>query len=155
MKKKVMFVASSGGHLSELLKLETLFNKYDYLLVTEKVDTTEYLKDNYNVKYVSYCSRDNMVNYYINILINLLKSIYIYLKFRPDTIVTTGANTGGVMCFIGKMFGSKIIYIESLAKVKDLSLTGKNMYKIADKFYVQWEELTKLYDKAEYLGRLI
>ena len=29
--KKVIFAASSGGHLTELLKLEKLFDEYDYI----------------------------------------------------------------------------------------------------------------------------
>ena len=35
-RKKVMFIASTGGHLSELLQLSPLFEKYDYTIVTEK-----------------------------------------------------------------------------------------------------------------------
>ena len=69
--------------------------------------------------------------------------------------MSTGAHTGGIMCYIAKFFGSKIIYIETLAKTKNLSITGKNMYKIADKFYVQWKELEEKYDKAIYIGRLM
>ena len=45
--KKVVFASSSGGHLSEILKLESLFNEYDYLLVTEKTDVTEKMKEKY------------------------------------------------------------------------------------------------------------
>jgi hypothetical protein len=42
-----------------------------------------------------------------------------------------------------------------MAKIKELSGTGNNVYKIADKFYVQWKNLAEKYDKAEYIGRLI
>ena len=59
------------------------------------------------------------------------------------------------MCFIGKLFKAKIIYIETLAKIDSLSITGKNVYKIADKFYVQWKSLADKYEKAEYIGRLM
>ena len=50
--KKVIFAASSGGHLTELLKLQELFNEYDYLLVTEKTDVTKELASKYNMKFV-------------------------------------------------------------------------------------------------------
>lgn len=59
------------------------------------------------------------------------------------------------MCVIAKFFKAKVIYIESIAKVDSLSVTGKNVYKFADKFYVQWKTLTEKYDKAEYIGRLL
>ncbi|MDO4282672.1 MAG: PssD/Cps14F family polysaccharide biosynthesis glycosyltransferase [Clostridia bacterium] len=153
--KKVIFAASSGGHITEILKLEELFNEYKYLLVTEKTDITENLKDKYNIEYLKYGPNKNIFKYVYIILCNLVKCTKIILKFKPNTIVSTGAQIGGFMCFVGKLFGAKVIYIESLAKTQTLSKTGKNVYKIADKFYVQWKSLEKKYSKAEYLGRLI
>ena len=90
-------------------------------------------------------------------LYNVFKCISIVLKFKPDTVVTTGAHTGGIMCYVAKILRpkTKIIYIESLAKTNSLSMTGNNVYKIADKFYVQWQSLADKYEKAEYIGRLM
>lgn len=153
--KKVIFVSSSGGHLAELMCLEKLFNEYDYLLVTEETKSTKNLIENYNVKFLKYGSRYYFFKYIFVFIINVIRCIRIVRKFKPDTVVSTGAHTGGIMCYIAKMFGAKIIYIESLAKSKSLSVTGKNMYKKADIFYVQWRELTLKYPKARYLGRLM
>ena len=41
--KKVLFISSTGGHLSEMMMLESLFKKYDYHIITEKTDTTKSL----------------------------------------------------------------------------------------------------------------
>ncbi len=153
--KKVIFAASSGGHLTELLKVQELFKEYDYLLVTEMTDVTRDLKDKYNIKYVDYGPNKNKIVYWWTIFKNLAKAIGIVAKFRPDTIVSTGAQVGGFFCYIGKFFGAKVVYIETMAKIKELSGTGHNVYKIADKFYVQWKNLAEKYDKAEYIGRLI
>lgn len=153
--KKVIFAASSGGHITEILKLEELFQEYDYLLVTEETEVTAKLKQKYKTEYLIYGPNKNIFKYIVNIILNLYKCIQIVRKFKPDTIVSTGAQIGGFMCYIGKIFGAKVIYIESLAKTQTLSKTGKNIYRIADKFYVQWETLAKKYEKAEYLGRLI
>ena len=153
--KKVIFAASSGGHLTELLKVQELFKEYDYLLVTEMTDVTRDLKDKYNIKYVDYGPNKNKIVYWCTIFKNLAKAIGIVAKFRPDTIVSTGAQVGGFFCYIGKFFGAKVVYIETMAKIKELSGTGNNVYKIADKFYVQWKNLAEKYDKAEYIGRLI
>jgi beta-1,4-N-acetylglucosaminyltransferase len=153
--KKVMFVSSSGGHLTELLKLQSLFANYEYMLVTEKTKTTDKLFEKYNVRYMQYGSRQYIFSYFFVFIFNLLKSIELMLTFNPNIVVTTGAHTGGIVCFISKIFGKKVIYIESMAKVTTLSMTGKFVYLFADKFYVQWEELEEKYKKAEYLGRLI
>lgn len=153
--KRVIFAASSGGHLSEILKLEKLFNEYNYLLVTEKTKITENLKNKYNIQFLKYGPTNNPFKYIYLVIYNIIKSFNIIIKFKPKTIVSTGAQIGGIMCFIGKLFGCKVIYIESLAKTEDLSKTGKNMYKFSDKFYVQWKELSNKYKKAEYIGRLM
>ena len=153
--KKVIFAASSGGHLTEILKLQELFPEYDYLLCTEKTDVTKELEGKYNIKYIKYGPCKNKIKYVWTIIQNLASTIKIVKKFKPDTIVSTGAQIGGFFCYVGKFFGAKVIYIETMAKIKELSGTGKNVYKIADKFYVQWKGLAEKYDKAEYIGRLI
>ena len=153
--KKVIFASSSGGHLTELLKLEKLFEEYEYLLVTEKTDVTYKMKDKYNMEFFKYGPNKNIFKYFWAIIYNIYISLKVVIKFKPDTIITTGAQVGGIMCFFGKLFGKKIIYIESLAKVDNLSITGRNVYLFADKFYVQWKNLCKKYKKAEYIGRLM
>lgn len=153
--KKVIFAASSGGHLTEILKLQELFKEYDYLLVTEKTDVTSNMSNKYNMKYVKYGPCSNKIKYVLTIIQNIFLTIKIVLKFKPDTIVSTGAQIGGFFCYVGKFFGAKVIYIETMAKIKELSGTGNNVYKIADKFYVQWKSLEEKYEKAEYIGRLI
>ena len=153
--KKVIFVASSGGHLSEILKLKKLFNEYEYLLVTEETEVTQKLKNEYKVDYLKYGPNKNILKYMWAVIYNVFKSIKVLIKFKPKTVISTGAQVGGIMCFFAKIFGKKVIYIESLAKVNSLSTTGKMIYPLANKFYVQWEELAHRYKKAEYLGRLM
>lgn len=153
--KKVIFVASSGGHLSEILKLKELFNEYEYLLVTEKTQVTSKLDKEYRMEYLKYGPNKNKIKYLGAVLYNVFKSINILLKFKPKTVISTGAQVGGIMCFFAKLMGKRVIYIESLAKVRSLSTTGKMIYPFANKFYVQWESLEKKYKKAEYLGRLM
>jgi UDP-N-acetylglucosamine:LPS N-acetylglucosamine transferase len=74
------------------------------------------------------------------------------MKEKPDCIISTGALITYPICLLGKMMGKKIIYIESFARVDRPSLTGKFMYKVADLFIVQWEELLKHYPKAVHTG---
>lgn len=154
--KKVIFVASSGGHLTEILKLEILFKNYEYMLVTEKTDLTKDLEKKYdNVEFLKYGPNKNIFKYIFGTISNTIKCLNIAFKFKPDTVVSTGAQIGGIMCLACKLIGSKVIYIESVARIDSLSGTAKNIYYFADKFYVQWQGLAKKYKKAEYIGRLI
>ena len=77
MKKKVLFISSTGGHLNELLQLKSLFYNYDYLLVTEKDKSTISLKDKYNVKYLVYGTRKNLFSYFFKFIFNFIKSFLI------------------------------------------------------------------------------
>ena len=58
------------------------------------------------------------------------------------------------MCCIGKLLGSKIIYIETMANIETKTVTGRIIYYFADLFIVQWESMLKLYPKAKYGGWL-
>lgn len=152
--KKVLFIASCGGHLTEMLKLDTMFDDYNYHIITEKTKSTLYLKEKYGKKinYMAYGTKDHPLIYPFKLIYNTIKSLYLYFKIRPQYIVTTGAHTGGIMSLIGKIFGSKIIYIETFASITRKSITGRLVYKFAHLFIVQHESMLKLYPKAVYGG---
>ena len=151
-KKKVLFVSSIGGHLTQLLELKPLFEDYNYLLVTEKSDVTLNLKDKYNVVFFKYCNKKNFFKYFFINILNAFHSVFLFFKFRPDVIVTTGANTCVPLCYMGFIFRKKVIYIESFAKQEGKTLSGKLVYPIATHFIVQWESMKKYYPKAIYIG---
>lgn len=153
--KRVMFISSTGGHLSELLQLKSMFDRYEFKLITEKVKSNMYLKDKYKgkVNYLVAGSKNtNKIVYPFKLLYNCFKSLFIYLKFHPDYIITTGTHTAGPMCCLGKIFGSKVIYIETFANMHTKTATGRLVYPISDLFVVQWESLTELYPKAKVGG---
>ena len=152
--KKVLFISSTGGHLNELLQLEPMFKKYDYHIITEKDKSTLSLQEKFpgKVKYLIYGSRKHMLSYPFKFIANSFKSLYYYLRIRPKYIITTGTHTAVPMCYIGKIFGSKIIFIETFANRNSKTLSGRLVYPIADLFLVQWEEMLKLYPKAKLGG---
>lgn len=152
--KKVLFISSTGGHLNELLKLEPIFKDYDYHVITEKDKSTEYLKKIYinRIDFLPYCTRSKIVSYIFLYTILIFKSLILFFKIYPDVIITTGTHTAVPMCYIGKLFRKKIIYIETLANINRRTLTGKIVYPIANLFIVQWKKMLKLYPKAIYVG---
>ena len=153
-KKRVLFIASTGGHLVELFQLKELFNYYDYHIVTEKTPTNLHLKEKYKgkVNFVIYGTKDHKFTYLFKLFLNCWIELFVFIKFRPKYIITTGAHIAGPMCCLGKIFGSKIIFIETFANMSSKTITGKLVYKFADLFLVQWEDMLKLYPKAKYWG---
>ena len=152
-KKKVLFISSTGGHFNELIQLQTLFSNYDSYIVTEKTKSNINLKEKFSqCSYLVYGTKSHIFSYIFKFIYNFFKSFVIFIKFRPQYIVTTGAHTAVPMCYIGKLFRRKIIYIETFANMNSKTMTGKLIYPIADKFIVQWESMLKLYPKAECWG---
>ena len=152
--KKVLFIASTGGHFSELVQLSDMFENYDYHIITEKTKTNINLVKKYpnKVDFLIYGTKDHLFSYIFKFAANCFKSVYLYFKIKPKVIVTTGAHTAVPMCYIGKLFGSKVIFIETFANITTRTLSGRLVYPIADLFLVQWEEMLKLYPKAIYKG---
>lgn len=145
--KKILFISSTGGHLSEMMQLKQMFEKYDYHIITEKTKSNINLTEKYKgkVNFLVYGTKDHLLSYPFKLLYNCFKSLYFYFKIHPDYIITTGAHTAGPMCCIGKIFGSRIIYIETFANINTKTITGRFLYPIADRFIVQWSSMQKYY----------
>lgn len=148
--KKVCFIASTGGHFEQLMMLKPLINKYDSFIVTEKTGYNV-LENEENLYYLKQVNRKEP-SFLFNMIFNTFKSIKIFFKEKPDVIISTGVLATIPMCLLGKITKKKLIYIESFAKITSPTLTGKLLYKFADRFYVQWEEMKKFYPNAIYKG---
>ena len=133
-----------------MLQLKDMFNRYDYRIITEKTKSNLKLKKYYGnrINYLVYGTKDHMLSYPFKLLYNCFKSLYFYLRIHPDYIITTGAHTAGPMCLIAKLFGSRVIYIETFANINTKTITGKLLYPVSDKFIVQWDSMKKLYPNS-------
>jgi len=81
---------------------------------------------------------------------------FIFIKEKPDVILSTGSHIAIPAFYLGKfLFGTRLIFVECSAQVVLPSRTGKIVYPICDRFYVQWESLQKQYgNKANTLEGL-
>lgn len=149
-KTKICFAASSGGHYEQLMMLKPLMEKYESFILTEKTfyNVKSDKKKYYFLKQVNRKEK----TFIWNMLINMIYSIYIFIKEKPDLVICTGVLATIPMCLIAKLAHRKLIYIESFAKVTSPTETGKLLYKFADRFYVQWEDMLKIYPNAIYMG---
>lgn len=147
---KIVFAASSGGHFEQLMMLKPLMEKHDSILVTEK---TDYSMGKTDVKtyYMKQINRKELL-FIPKFIGNSFRALRIIIKERPKVMITTGVLAIVPLALLMKLFGGKLIYIESFAKVTSKTLSGKLLYRFADQFYVQWEEMLKLYPKAIFKG---
>lgn len=144
--KRICLCSSSGGHFEQLMMLKPLTEEYDSFIVTEKLDY-EVKVGSLPVKYVLAINRTDKL-FFFKFLYNIIKSFFIVLNNRPDFIISTGALAAVPMMAWTKLFGGKVIYIESFAKINTPNISGKIAYKFADRFYIQWESLRRYYPNA-------
>jgi len=148
---KICFAASSGGHYEQLILLKPLIEKYKSFILTETTNYTIATIKDRRTYFLKQVNRKE-VFFPLKMIWNTLKSLVIFCKEKPNIIITTGVLATIPICIIAKVFRKKIIYIESFAKTDTPTLTGRLLYKFADQFYVQWEELLKYYPNAIYKG---
>lgn len=148
--KKICFVSSSGGHWEELMCLKPITDNYNSFFVTEEGGQAQ----DSSIPLIYTLPQINRHEKYfcIHFLKIFFKARMILKKERPNVIITTGALVSFPFCVLSKLYDCKLIYIESFARVKDASLTGKLAYKLADLFLVQWETLLDIYPNAKYVG---
>lgn len=131
-----------------------MFKEFDYHIITEKTGSTKSLKEIYGkrINFLVFGTKDHMFSYIFKLLYNIVKSLILFIKLRPDVVITTGTHTAVPMCYIAHLFKKKVVFIETFANVTTRTMSGNIVYKIADLFVVQWGEMKKLYPNAVYLG---
>ena len=148
---KVCLAASSGGHLSQLLKLSESWKSHETFFVTTSDVIKEKLSKYGKVYVVGECNRQQPWR----VFVVLLRCMRIVFRERPDVVISTGAAAGCMICFLSKLFGAKIVWIDSITNVYRLSLSGRLVRYIADLCLVQWPELAEKYSNVEYAGAVI
>ena len=94
----------------------------------------------------------NQIKYLFIFTLNTIISFIDFIRIKPDCIITTGAHKTVPMCYIGHLFHKKVIFIETFAALEKPTKSGKMVYKIADHFIVQWENMLQFYPKADFGG---
>lgn len=143
---KVGFVASSGGHLEEIIRLKKIEALYDSFLVTEKGDFK--MPDFGKRQYMLPQMNRREIFFIPKFLWLFVHAVGLLKKEKPDFLITTGALVAYPMCVVAKIMGIKVIYIESYARVHKPSLTGRLLYNFSDLFVVQWDDMLAEYPKA-------
>ncbi|HEY3275747.1 MAG TPA: hypothetical protein VGJ94_03930 [Syntrophorhabdaceae bacterium] len=155
----IYIVSSPGGHLNETLSMVEAFEGCDVYLITLDFPNMKGLSLE-SVKKI--CKLKLFFNYSvkfglpITLLVGTFSMLRMFIAHRPHMIFSTGSEVALPAFVMGKfLFGAKVAYVECFTRIRTLSLTAKLVYKFADLFLVQWEELAGMHEKAQYRGRLL
>ena len=164
-----LVVLGSGGHTAEMLRLFTDFDfdRYGPLtLVTAATDTTSRAKAERELprealataRWAEIPRAREVGQSFGSSVPSTLKALFACVRLiwtaSPDLVLVNGPGTCVPVAVLGRLFGSRVIFVESWCRVESLSLTGRIMYWVAHRFVVHWPELVRRYPRAEYLGRI-
>ncbi len=148
---KIALVASSGGHLYELYSLKGFWSDKDRFWISfPKVDA-KYMLEDEKVYWANHPTNRNIKN----LIKNFFLAFSIIRTEKPDAIMSTGAGVAVPFIIAGRLFNIKTLYLESITRKNELSLTAKLIYPFVNTLLVQWQELEEKYKKAEFSGRII
>ncbi|XP_021891375.1 UDP-N-acetylglucosamine transferase subunit ALG14 homolog isoform X3 [Carica papaya] len=179
-----LIILGSGGHTAEMLDLLSVLQKNrfkprfyiaaatDNMSLQKARALENSLADMSEIKDVPqqfmqiYRSREVGQSYVTSVwttLLALAHALWLMIKIRPQVVLCNGPGTCVPICVIAFLFKvvgirwSSTFYVESIARVRRLSLSGLVLYKlrIADQIFVQWPQLKSKYPRAHYVGRLM
>lgn len=159
--EKICFAASGGGHLRQLLQLSPLRDEYpNYYFLTEKTPLGESLVKDHRAVFVPHFAfgqrkTEGLWPFLKSGISNSLSSTYHFFREWPDVIISTGAGAAFCTLVWGKIFRRKIIYIESIARVTEVSLFGKLATRLSGLILVQWPSMVERMPGAQYCSPFI
>ena len=160
---KILVDLGQGGHTTEMLRLLNLIGpKYEYAYLISRNDPISELHIKYSgdVYYAIMPMRKwhHQNKKYLPVwrfTVSILEQLIVMLRVRPEIIFSTGPGLAIPAAVWGRLFGAKIIHVETAARVVKLSRSGRIMYRLAHLFIVQWESLVEKYPDAIFAGRLL
>lgn len=148
--RKVLFVSSSGGHWTQLRRLRPAFDGWVRFYACTNGGYRSTIDPDEMFFALPEASRWNK----LRLVHQSLSVLWVVLRTRPEVIVSTGASPGFFSMFFGRLMRKKTIWIDSIANVDELSLSGQQARRFADLWLTQWEHLARP-EGPKYFGAVL
>lgn len=136
---KILAVASDGGHWIQLIRItKVLEQDFELVYVGTNRNQASFVSQHTFYKITNFSRTDCYKFFPV-----FFQTLRIILKERPDAVITTGAAPGVVTILLAALFRKKSVWIDSIANVRHLSLSGQIASLFASRTYTQWKELAK------------
>jgi UDP-N-acetylglucosamine:LPS N-acetylglucosamine transferase len=135
---KLLAIASGGGHWVQLRRLHPLLDEVDAVYVSVDPSYRDEVGRE-RLHLVEDASRWNK----LRLIVQALQVLWLVLRLRPECVLSTGASPGFFGILFGKLLGARTIWIDSLANVDEMSLSGRLAKPFADLWLTQWPHLER------------
>ena len=149
-RRRVLAVSSGGGHWVQLLRVVPAMAEQDVAFVTVDASYRTQIPPGNRFYTVCDATRWNKVR----LLRMGLKLMWILLRERPDVVISTGAAPGFFALRAGHFLGARTVWIDSIANVERLSLSGQKIGPYATLWLTQWPHLARQ-DGPHYAGAVL
>ncbi|GAB7051337.1 UDP-N-acetylglucosamine--LPS N-acetylglucosamine transferase [Catenuloplanes indicus] len=147
----LLLVASSGGHLAQLLALEPWYRERNRRWVSfDTPDAVSLLRDE-TVTWAHHPTTRNLRN----LLRNLRLAAALVRPARAGAVITTGAGVAFPFVLLAWLQRIPTVYIEVYDRIDTPTLTARLCRPFLSAMLVQWEEQRRLYPEATVVGQLI
>jgi len=146
---RLLVGASGGGHWIELLRLRPAFEGFDVAYVST-FDSHASIVSQHRYYAVPDASRFSPRGF----LPILIRALVILLREKPHAIVTTGSAPMLPFILLGRLFGAKTLWIDSVANSEHISTSGRIAKRLAHRCIPQWPEVAEI-EHLEYWGKII
>ncbi|MGR5144713.1 hypothetical protein ACQKPX_23980 [Photobacterium sp. DNB23_23_1] len=146
MTKKVIVISSPGGHS---IQAKLIYDSLSSKINKDIIISNGFYKSGEGRRYNFI---DCNINTPIRVLILLFNVFLYFFNEKPSVVISTGAAPGAIFIFVAKLFRVKTIWVDSVANVDKVSLSGRIVKHFTDVFFVQWEGLKD--DKLIFKGRV-
>jgi len=136
--QRVLAISSGGGHWIQLLRLRPAFAGSKLRFASVYAEKPSDIGD---IPYSSFTDANRDTK--IRLVFMALKILWILICFRPHCVVSTGAACGYLACRMGRWFGARTLFIDSLANAEQLSLSARLAKAHATQVYSQWQTVAK------------
>lgn len=151
---RLCLAASGGGHVRQLLDLQPVWSRFDYFFVTEDTSLGRSLADHHPAHFVTHYALGQaklgapfkMIRACVK---NLIQSIRIVWRERPDVVISTGAGAVFWVALLARIIGARFVLIESFARFEQPSKFGRLARPFATKKIVQAARLKEAWPEAE------
>ena len=157
--KKILAIASGGGHWIQLLRMRPAWNGHHVTYATTMAGLGGSLMEDAMARgqaapgYVVLPDANRWQK--IKLVLLILRIALLLVRVRPDFVVSTGAAHGYFALRIGRLLGAKTIWIDSIANADEMSLSGRLARPHADRWLTQWEHLATPETGAEFEGAVL
>jgi len=146
--RTLLAVASSGGHWVQLRRLVPAFATHEVAyLTTDAGHRAEVAPARLHTV------RDGNRSSKAALVASALKIAWVIARERPDVVLSTGAAPGYLALRLGKLAGARTVWVDSVANVEELSLSGRLASARADLCLTQWPHLAA--GRVHYEGAVL